>query len=365
MTTRKPEETPIVDPRVDAAWRARSREEPPAALDAAILAAARHAVGAGPQPIARDDHSRSHRHWWPFAVAATIAAITVGLLQLVSRENLVSPAADQRVISDVPPASAPRAPEVPKTLPSLETPQDRDAAPSGAMEAPRAPNASAPASSASQRKAESGPRPQPPVPKRFPGTTTERDQTGAAPSQPSALPTEKRSMAAPAAQSEQPTATAKDAIEAAPSENLTAATGRARREAAGTVASPPAPAAPYAPPPPAAAPPPQSAPMPQAAPAPAASSAAAPSSSPIEERRLARSTLAGTPGRNAADASNEARAKKHASLPVAEWIALIRKLIAEGKTTEAAKELAAFRAVHADYEALLPSDLRHWRPPEK
>ncbi len=37
------------DPAFDAAWRAASSEAPPPALDAAILAAARRAVDAGPQ----------------------------------------------------------------------------------------------------------------------------------------------------------------------------------------------------------------------------------------------------------------------------------------------------------------------------
>src|SRR5215472_17870163 len=53
------------DPRVDAAWRAANRDEPPAALDDAIRAAARRAVEAGPQ-------RKRDKHWWyPFAAAAT------------------------------------------------------------------------------------------------------------------------------------------------------------------------------------------------------------------------------------------------------------------------------------------------------
>jgi hypothetical protein len=61
----------------------------------------------------------------------------------------------------------------------------------------------------------------------------------------------------------------------------------------------------------------------------------------------------------------DARAKERKPLPVADWIALIRRLRAEGKTDEAGKELAAFRAAHPDHEKLLPPDLRDWRPPEK
>ena len=58
-------------------------------------------------------------------------------------------------------------------------------------------------------------------------------------------------------------------------------------------------------------------------------------------------------------------AKERKPLPVTDWVALIRRLRAEGKTDEAAKELAAFRAAHAEHEKLLPSDLRVWHPTEK
>ena len=61
----------------------------------------------------------------------------------------------------------------------------------------------------------------------------------------------------------------------------------------------------------------------------------------------------------------EQRAKDRNPLPVADWIALIRRLRAEGKQEEAAKELAAFRAAHPDHEKLLPPDLRDWRPAKK
>ena len=52
MTTPKPDDPGAPrDPRLDAAWRAASHEEPPVALDAAILAAARREVGARPQSL--------------------------------------------------------------------------------------------------------------------------------------------------------------------------------------------------------------------------------------------------------------------------------------------------------------------------
>lgn len=68
-----------------------------------------------------------------------------------------------------------------------------------------------------------------------------------------------------------------------------------------------------------------------------------------------------------ADSQKEAgaRIKDRAPLPIPDWIALIRRLRDEGNTAEAARELAAFRAAHADHEKLLPPDLRDWRPPGK
>ncbi len=61
-------------------------------------------------------------------------------------------------------------------------------------------------------------------------------------------------------------------------------------------------------------------------------------------------------------ASAQADALRHAPLPVADWIALIRKLRAEGRSDDAARELAAFRKAYPDDLRLLPEDLRDWRP---
>jgi hypothetical protein len=63
-----------------------------------------------------------------------------------------------------------------------------------------------------------------------------------------------------------------------------------------------------------------------------------------------------------ADAAIDARAKVAPKLPVPDWIVLIRRLRDEGRTDEAAKELAAFREAYADHERLLPPDLRDWKP---
>lgn len=69
------------DPRVSAGYQALGREHPPEALDAAILAASRRAVGAGPRrgPL---------RRW---ALPVSIAAVVVLTMSLVVRIELERP----------------------------------------------------------------------------------------------------------------------------------------------------------------------------------------------------------------------------------------------------------------------------------
>src|SRR6266404_727178 len=75
-----------IDPELDATWRAASREQPPAALDDAIRAAARREVGARPGGL------RGAPRWLPFAAAATVAAIAVGIFQMTPPERVTPPA---------------------------------------------------------------------------------------------------------------------------------------------------------------------------------------------------------------------------------------------------------------------------------
>ncbi len=64
------------DREVDAAWRAASHEEPAPALDAVIRAEARRAVGAAPG-------GKRNKHWWyPFAAAATVAVLAIGIIAI-------------------------------------------------------------------------------------------------------------------------------------------------------------------------------------------------------------------------------------------------------------------------------------------
>ena len=107
--------------------------------------------------------------------------------------------------------------------------------------------------------------------------------------------------------------------------------------------------------------------VPQSTPAPQASMAMGRAAEgqvdATRSRELAKGEMAKE--RRAETRTDATRANDRAPLPVAEWIALIRRLRAEGKVAEAVKELAAFRTAHADHEKLLPRDLAEWRPPAR
>jgi hypothetical protein len=254
MTTPDPREPArISDPRVDVAWRRLSAEEPPASLDAAILAAARREVGAKPQRTDAREALAARRHWWPLAAAATVAAIAVGVLQLTPPDRLGAPVSETTNATDMP---MPRPPAT-----ALE--------PFPAAPPAPAKEVASPPPSAVDGRAERAPPGSAPI-------------AGAAASRPSAP----------------------------------AANGMPQRALEG----------------------------PSARPAPLAKTAA---------------------GRTGNASADEARANDRGPLPVSDWIALIRRLRDEGKSADAARELAAFRAAHADHANLLPPDLRDWRAPEK
>jgi hypothetical protein len=276
MSTRPSDDSraPLHDPDFDAAWRTLSSEEPAPAADAAILAAARRAVDAGPRRVA--EATRPERWWAPLAAAATIGAIAIGILQLAAPDKTAAPPG---IVSDMPVAPAP----TPKV--------DALAAPD------RQRTVDAPAPAKDIRK---------PMAMEPPASASPAATTGAS------VPTTPRaSVAEPPA-----------AAESAP---------------AGTGALTPAPVA---------------QPFPADTPQRRETAAVEARSSPQPMAKLA------------ADASPAARAQLRAPLPVAEWLALIRKLRADGHSDEAAKELAAFRLAHPDEARRLPDDLRDWRPPD-
>jgi hypothetical protein len=359
MTTPKNDDkSTLVDPRIAAAWRASSNDEPPASLDAAILAAARREVAAGPEPIDTREARADRRRWWPLAAAATIAAVVVGVLQLTPTDKLGAPAMDTAVTSDVPRAVERRAPEDTSSS-ALSAKVEQHAR--GRDAAVR----TEPASKEAQRTPASSvtlPAAQYPV---APAPSAQRPSAPAAPSAASpastlAAPTEPKQQrvaaSAPASSPDPFPAAQKPAADAAaaasgqlassppspppPSRSEVAANAARERDSLARSDAPPAGVAATA----------------QSRMAERASAAPAPPSAPLA-KMAAGSTAYGD--------ADEARAKARTPLPVPEWIALIRRLRAEGKQTEAGKELAAFRATHADHEKLLPPDLRDWRPPEK
>jgi len=71
---------------------------------------------------------------------------------------------------------------------------------------------------------------------------------------------------------------------------------------------------------------------------------------------------AGASAERFADPAVEAKAKERAPLSVTDWIALIRKLVADRRNDDAVLELKAFRLAHPDADTLLPPELRDWPP---
>jgi hypothetical protein len=108
MTTE--DETPVRDAALDAAWRAHSLDEPPAHLDATILAAAHEAVAAGPREVrARAGRATSARRWWvPLATAAAIGGVVIGLSRLAPQDRAATtPYASSLPARDPAPSSNP------------------------------------------------------------------------------------------------------------------------------------------------------------------------------------------------------------------------------------------------------------------
>ena len=134
---RRPDAAPA-DPRVDAAWRAASREVPPARVDDAILAAA-HAAVRDPAP-ARPSPARDPwwRRWQPLAAAAAVTGLAFVLLQSLPRDEPV------RAPSVTPAPSRPATREMAAPVEAPETRnEDRSPAPATAPRPVRSPEADA------------------------------------------------------------------------------------------------------------------------------------------------------------------------------------------------------------------------------
>lgn len=113
MTEQRRPDDRVGDAAVDAAWRRATREQPPAALDAAILAAARDSVSRERRPAAAVDPGWRWTGWPSFAAAAGVVGLSFVLVQMLPQEDLrQTPATDD----------AARAPAVQSSLPDAPSP---------------------------------------------------------------------------------------------------------------------------------------------------------------------------------------------------------------------------------------------------
>jgi hypothetical protein len=369
-----------IDPELGARWRAASREQPPSALDDAIRAAARREVSARPGRM------RALPRWLPLAAAATVAAVAVGIVQMAPPEQVT-------------PSAFPAAMEASRQSVTIDAPKPAENA------VKRGPPSDA--TPVSQREA--------------PSSVAARDQRSVAGAEkapakvdsdnrfagaPEALRQEKKArLQAPSQRSDQ-TAASELASKQKTEMAAPAAVARASSDVAQPLAmsppqkeSQPFPASPTpagggasnAPPPMAAAAPPTS-----PAATSAATSAAAPAPPPVAARKLAAQSTAanGSPsdvagglasrgaaaanaepstardstalGKVAATETDKAASERRKDAPPLapdEWIKRIRRLIADGKNDDAAKELAAFRREYRERsDSLLPLDLRTFKP---
>ena len=408
-----------IDPEIDATWRAASREQPPAALDDAIRAAARREVGAKPGGFG------AAPRWWPLAAAATVAAIAVGIVQMTPPEqvtpgtntaanNATTDAAHRNVKLDSdtsnankPQREAPGPAAAPEALRDASKPTAKeqrrgagDESDRGVLAQTRSDSFAAPPKGEGRDRAA--------APEALHGankSTAEEQRLGAGRKDDRGELVRQRSesfAAAPGAQFQQkkPLESRQQAppqrVEEASERDqdlkrkaeLAAASSAARPNAA--VSNPPAsPAArnelqpfPASPapaesqvsnaPPQMAATEPTSAPasLPPPAPAVAARKLAAQSSAtgalsgnnaepaPAQDTAALEKKAPGTVDKVTAE-----RRKDMAPLAPDEWIKRIRRLIAEGKNDDAVKELVVFRREYKERaETLLPADLRAFRP---
>jgi len=179
------------DPRVSAGYRTLGEERPPEALDAAILAASRRAVGAGPRRA-----GFSVRRW---ALPVSVAAVVVLTMSLVVRMQLERPDLETAArIPAAPPAAekkaAPR--DAKEEVDDLAKRNDRPQAEAKAKPLAAPPATSAPAPAAAERErqkihAPAAPAPaaapparafvpEPPAPKSAPAEAAAPSQLGAA-----------------------------------------------------------------------------------------------------------------------------------------------------------------------------------------
>ena len=91
----QPRDERAIDVAVDAAWRQAAQEQPPAEVDAAILAAARAAVRHDAPERQPAPPLRWWANWQPLAAAAGVIGLSFLLVQMLPRANLARPPANQ------------------------------------------------------------------------------------------------------------------------------------------------------------------------------------------------------------------------------------------------------------------------------
>lgn len=85
----------VTDAAVDAAWRQAASEQPPAEVDAAILATARAAVKRDAKERLPAPPPRRWANWQPLAAAAGVIGLSFLLVQMLPRDQLARPPANQ------------------------------------------------------------------------------------------------------------------------------------------------------------------------------------------------------------------------------------------------------------------------------
>jgi hypothetical protein len=294
-----------------------------------IRAAARRAVESG--PVRKRD-----KHWWyPFAAAATVAVIAVGLLQLTPPEQITSissaPKVVQQEAATPPPANAPAS-----------------APPSRARELSAQASTASQASNSSSHASDAISAGSPPP------TVAKKE-----------VPVDKRAQLDGAIQNER-----KPQRQGEPAEKLA---GAPSEETSRNVAAPaPPPSEPTS----------RSEPFPAVKPeaiarrdaavsdeAQTRARAAAPAAQPlggvtgVAASRTLEQKRSPTQSALAKDALEAQPKLKTAPRSAEDWIRLIRQLKSEGRVEEATKEIAAFRNAYGDRaDAMLPADLRQLAP---
>ena len=130
------------DDALDRAWQQLSDEQPPSALDAAIIAAARKSIRG------RDEQARAVRvirpsrswltRWQPLAAAAGVAGLAFVLVQSLPRDRDVGPTLPMETPATVP-AAAQEQSRVPASREAIETKAESPPAPAVVRESVTAP----------------------------------------------------------------------------------------------------------------------------------------------------------------------------------------------------------------------------------